>query len=189
MLVLGHRRGEARVQFLVAVPKEAMKKFIEAARDDAANIQEEVLLNKRGRFYWLEMCSRIFLCSPCDQTNTLGEALAMRDLKDYLEAADPDGDFPRVLDQICRDSVGRSVSELGKALPIVRAWEHVALEHKEALEVIDCRRLTPVELADARGSLPKEWLPLLVERTKKRLCLLVAAFSTGAVVASGIAQG
>ncbi|EZG56211.1 hypothetical protein GNI_105080, partial [Gregarina niphandrodes] len=116
MLVLGHRTKEARVQFLVAVPKEAMKKFIEAARDDAANIQEEVLLNKRGRFYWLEMCSRIFLCSPCNQTNTLGEALAMRDLKDYLEATDPGNDFPRVLDQICRDSVGRSVRELGRAL-------------------------------------------------------------------------
>ncbi|EZG56267.1 putative transmembrane protein [Gregarina niphandrodes] len=206
MLTLGDRTGKAGVQFLAAAPKEAMKKFVEAAKEDATLAEEVIALNEDRNFYWLEMCSRIFMYSPYGPINTLGEALAMRDLRQYFEAIDPDGEFSHVSDQICSDSVGRPMSELERALTNVSDCDDETFVMTASLKVIDCRRLTPEEVVDARSSLPEEWLPLLAETTRdsdvecglswgstryipSRCCLIASAISAGAVVVGGAFAG
>ncbi|EZG56366.1 hypothetical protein GNI_104320 [Gregarina niphandrodes] len=114
LLTLGDRTGKARVQFLAVVPKEAMKKLTEVAKKSDAPTEEVAALNEGSNFCWLELCSRIFMYKPSRQKHdTLGEILAMQDIKRHLDNLDPQGRFHHASDLICSESVVRSRS--GKA--------------------------------------------------------------------------
>ncbi|EZG58712.1 hypothetical protein GNI_094050, partial [Gregarina niphandrodes] len=115
LLSLTDRTEEAKVQFVVAAQKEAMKKLIEAVERGGFS-KKSALLDEEKRFDWFEQCSRIFMWTPRGESNTMGETLAMRDLKDYLEFVDPGDEFSHVSDQVCRESVNRKMSEVRKAL-------------------------------------------------------------------------
>ncbi|EZG56288.1 hypothetical protein GNI_104430 [Gregarina niphandrodes] len=189
LLTLGDRRGDAWVQFLAAAPKEAMEKLIEAAMDADALTEEAAALNERKNVHWLEMCSRIFMYSPYGQANTLGEQLAIRCIKEHLDTVDPEGEFSHVSDRIWRESISGKMSELVKkvryyddgsledldyqgedlAMRLLRKPSEIeSIEETGSLEVIRCRPLIPEEVADVRGSLPVEWLPLLPETGRDR---------------------
>ncbi|EZG58482.1 hypothetical protein GNI_094580 [Gregarina niphandrodes] len=160
LLTLADRTQEAKVQFVVAAPKGAIRKLIEAANQGDSHSQ--ALLIEDNGFNWLEQCSKVFMWSPRGESNTMGETLAMRELKAYFDSVDPHGNWTYISDQICRDSVGLDMSQVRKALKKVGS-----LKEEEPLAVTGCRRLTPGELKDLRRCVPEEWLTLLQDPLPK----------------------
>ncbi|EZG58141.1 hypothetical protein GNI_095500 [Gregarina niphandrodes] len=174
MLTLGCRSSKATVQFLVAAPKEAMKSLIDAGKDSTASCDEEAPLNEE--LDWLDACSRIFLYRS-GETNGVGEDLAMRELKKYLQRVDPDDAFSEVSDLICFDSVGLTLSEIREVQGNSR--------YAEFLQVTSCNDLTPTEMENVRRKLPEEWMTLLHKPSLVNpRCLAV---SMAAALASGLA--
>ncbi|EZG43499.1 putative transmembrane protein [Gregarina niphandrodes] len=154
LLTLGNRTSGARVQFLVAARKEAMRKLIEAGNKAMVPIDEGSPLNQD--FSWLEECSRIFMCRAEEgQTDPRGEQLAMQELREHLQSVDPDNKFWEIADRISRDSVGHTMKEL-------ETLQANGIDN-ESLEITNCRPLTRLQLDDLRGRVSEEWLPMLEE--------------------------
>ncbi|EZG58711.1 hypothetical protein GNI_094040 [Gregarina niphandrodes] len=185
LLTLSDRSKDADIECVVLLPKKAVASLT------SKKVSEEACLK---RFHWLEICSRFVVYGSPDPFNILGETLVIRELKEYLETVDPEDNFRNVSDEICLESVGRTVAELQKLCEF----------DNDPLQVTACRRLNFEELEDLLESVPEDWVPALQRSALQcgifdvesgwscrstrcvpnKMCVTV---STGATILSGIA--
>ncbi|EZG58879.1 hypothetical protein GNI_093650 [Gregarina niphandrodes] len=193
MLTLSGKSRETDILCAVLVPRDAVVSLTEV-RKDVGTEEEACLSQDRRRFDWLERCNRILVYGSPNTINALGDTLVIRELKEYLEGVDPQGNFSHVSDQICHESAGQTMAQLRKVCDL----------DSDPLQVTACRRLNFEELEDLLQSVPEDWVPALQRSAlqcgifdvesgwscRSTRCVpnkMCVAVSTGATILSGIA--